>query len=155
MAAPRIIEAYSAVNAELLAVSDTLAADGVERGLRPTALAWMALLYAKEKVGIERAELGSAFAFDRCGDEQRQIVAALIAARRSYLHMFSAAAPRRAVRLLERTLASEVVIALEEMERLALTKVGGFGVDPLAWFTTATRHMDLLGDIEGAMLANL
>jgi methyl-accepting chemotaxis protein len=152
MAAPRIIEAYTAVNAELLAVSDVLVAEGVERTLRPTAIAWTALLNAKEKVGIERAELASAFAFDRSSDETHLTVAALIAARRAYLHIVSVAAPKRTVRLLERSLASEAASTLERVEQLALGRRSGFGVDPLDWFTIATRKMDLLGDIESTML---
>ena len=155
LAAERIIESYTMVNVELLGVSDVLATDGVERPLRPTAIAWMALLYAKEMLGIERAEVASAFAYDRWAEAQRMTVTALIAGRRSYLHLLSASAPKRAVRLLERGLASDTVAALERLERMALSRGEGFGVDPVDWFTAATRKMDLLGEVEAAILGSI
>jgi hypothetical protein len=153
-----VIEVYTRFNRALLIACDTLATDGVETALRPVALAWMALLHAKEKTGIVRAQLAGAFALDRFmdADSQHLVVSGLIAARRSYLHLFAAAAPRDAARLLEQSLASsEVVRAVEEMEKVALSRSDGFGIDPVDWFATATRSMDLLDEVDVAVMASL
>jgi hypothetical protein len=153
-----LIEVYTRFNRALLIACDTLATDGVETPLRPVALAWMALLHAKEKTGIVRAQLAAAFALDRFmdADSQHLAVSGLIAARRSYLHLFAAAAPRDAARLLEQSLASsEVVRAVEQMEKVALSRSDGFGIDPVDWFATATRSMDLLDEVDVAVMASL
>ena len=152
----QIIDRYSTANSELLSVIDGLAAATVETALRPTALAWMALLYAKEKTGIERAQLASAFTWDRYTDGQHATVSALIASSDSYLHLFSAAAPISVGELLRQSMKSEAVDAVTEMERVALgRREGGFGIDPTAWFANVSRKMDLLGDVESAVRASL
>lgn len=153
----QVIDRYTAVNAELLAVIDSLASSGrVDGTLQPTALAWMVLLHAMEKTGIERAQLSAAFTWDRFADGQHAAVAGLIAARESYLHVFAAAAPRPANELLRDTLRSDVESAVSEMERVALGhREGGFGIDPADWFASMTRKMDLLGQVESAVRASI
>jgi Nitrate and nitrite sensing len=150
------IAGYSLMNGEFLAVIDALATRSVTPAARPTALAWMALLHAKEKTGIERALLSSAFARDRYADGQHAAVSALIAASDSYLHLFAAAAPAAAEALLRETLRSDVAEAVADMERIALRKHdGGFGVDPEAWFMTVSQKMDRFGDVESVIRASL
>jgi methyl-accepting chemotaxis protein len=150
------IERYSKTNAALLSVIDGLAQKGVDTASRPTALAWMALLHAKEKTGIERAQLASAFVWDRYADGQHATVTGLIAASDSYLHVFSAAAPRGASEFLRKQLRSEVARAVTEMERVALLRHdGGFGIDPMTWFASISRKMDMLADVESTIRASL
>jgi methyl-accepting chemotaxis protein len=154
--AVQVIAAYSRMNAAYLAVIDSLTIRSVEVGSRPTALAWMALLHAKEKTGIERAQLASVFAVDRYLSGQQAAVSALIAASDSYLHLFAAAAPPAAEELLRRALRSETAEAVEAMEEVALShEEGHFGIDPEAWFTTVSRKMDLFTDVESAVRASL
>jgi hypothetical protein len=150
------IAEYSLMNGEFLSVIDALAARPPSSASRPTALAWMALLHAKEKTGIERAQLASAFARDHYIDGQYALVSALIAASDTYLHLFAAAAPAAAEALLRQTLQSEVAEAVADMERIALLRQdGGFGVDPEAWFTTVSQKMDLFGDVESIVRTSL
>lgn len=160
LAPSQVIERYSRANGELLSMIDTLAQNGfpygLESGRRASAVAWMALLHAKEKTGIERAQLASAFTWDRYGEGQHATVSALIAASDSYLHMFSTAAPRRAGELLRQQLRSEVATAVSQMERVALLRAdGGFGIDPTAWFANVSRKMDMLAAVESVVRATL
>jgi hypothetical protein len=151
-----VIDRYSSANGQLLSVIDALTQTGVDTAVRPTALAWMALLYAKEKTGMERAQLASAFTWDRYAEGQHAKVSALIAASDSYLHLFAAAAPRIACDLLRKQLDSDVANAVTEMEKVALLKRdGGFGIDPICWYAKISRKMDLLGDVESAVRASL
>ncbi|MES1204389.1 MAG: nitrate- and nitrite sensing domain-containing protein [Pseudomonadota bacterium] len=150
------IERYSNVTRDLLFVIDSLAMNGFYARSRPTALAWMALLHAKEKTGQERAQLATAFTQDRYADGQHAVVSALIASCDSYLHVFSAAAPRLAGDLLRQKLQTDVATAVTDMERVALRRrEGGFGIDPRAWFSTMSRKMDFLGDVESSIRASL
>jgi methyl-accepting chemotaxis protein len=151
-----VIDRYSSLNGQLLSVIDGLARTAVNTALRPTALAWMALLHAKERTGMERAHLASAFTWDHYAEGQHATVAALIAASDSYLHLFAAAAPTLASDLLRTQLHSDVATAVTEMEKVALVKPDGkFGIDPQAWFSNVSRKMDLLSDVETAVRATL
>ena len=151
-----IIETYSRMNGELLRIVDDVAGMVAEPEHRPAVLAWTALLYAKEKTGIERAQLVSAFERDRYFDGQYQAVLGLIAARQSYLHLFAIAAPPPFGKITRERLAGEAAEDVERMERTALLRrEGGFGVDPLAWFAAMTRQMDLLSEAEAKVRAIL
>jgi hypothetical protein len=156
ISAPRVIAEYSAVNAELLGALDAFMVTGVGGNERAGALACVALLYAKEKTGIERAQLTDAFFEDRFSEGQRLSVAALIAAQSSYLHIFSSAAPRAAEQLLRRTLASPAAAEVQRMESVVFGPGDvGFGIDPSLWFTTISRKIDMLGDVSSSVITML
>ena len=156
MRSSELIDAYSRVNREFLQVIDAMLPMVTEPAHRPTALAWIALLNAKEKTGIERAQLVSAFQRDRFVDGQYQALLGLIAARDSYLHLFSDAAPAPARELLHEQLASEVASTVQRMEQIALERRrGGFGVDPTDWFAAISAQIDRLGALESAVLTTL
>lgn len=151
-----LIAAYTRVNREYLQAIDALLPTVTDPGQRATALAWIALLNAKEKTGIERAQLVAAFERDRYADGQYQAVLGLIAARDSYLHLFSDAAPAPARELLQEQLASEVAGAVRRMEEVALARRrGGFGVDPTDWFTAISAQIDRLAALEAAVRTSL
>jgi hypothetical protein len=151
-----VIDAYSRVNRAFLQVIDALlpmAANPTERAI---ALAWIALLNAKEKTGIERAQLVSAFERDRYVEGQYQALLALMAARDSYLHLFADAAPAPARELLDEQLASDGADAVRRMEEIALAhRRGGFGVDPTDWFAAISAQIDRLGALEAAVQTSL
>jgi hypothetical protein len=147
---------YSNVNAELLAALDAFVVTGVSGPRRSGALACVALLYAKEKAGVERAQLTDAFLEDRFSEGQRLSVAGVIAAQASYLHIFSAAAPRAADQLLRRTLASPEASEVQRMESVVYgTDETGFGVDASTWFAMISKKIDMLGDVSSTMIKML
>jgi hypothetical protein len=151
-----LIETYSHMNRALLRVIDGLLVTLVDPAQRLSAFAWIALLYAKEDTGIERAQLASAFENDRYFYGQYQAVLGLIASRESYLHLFATAAPSPAGELMHEKLASDSANAVQKMERIALAhRRGGFGVDPTDWFTAISQQMDLLGDVESVVRNSL
>jgi hypothetical protein len=151
-----LIDAYSRMNQELLRVIDGLLVTVVDPAQRPTALAWIALLNAKEKTGVERAQLVSAFERDRYFDGQYQSLLGLIAARESYLHLFAAAAPLVAGDLMHEKLESKTAGTVQKMERIALDhRRGGFGVDPTDWFEAISDQIDFFGDVEAAVRNSL
>ena len=144
---------YTNVNVELLAALDAFVVTGVSGPRRAGALACVALLYAKEKAGVERAQLTDAFLEDRFSEGQRLSVAALIAAQASYLHIFSAAAPRAADQLLRRTLATHEASEVQRMESVVYgAENAGFGIDASTWFAMITRKIDMLGDVSNTMI---
>jgi methyl-accepting chemotaxis protein len=156
VSASDVIARYTRVNADLLGIIDELAGRAVAARAKFPALAWVALLHAKEKTGIERAQLCSAFAWDHFHDDQHAVVAGLIAARQTYLHLFSVAAPSLAREILQRTLSSPIEQAVVDMERVAIEhRDGGFGIDPAAWFDLISRKIDSFGEVETAVRATV
>ncbi|HVZ73710.1 MAG TPA: nitrate- and nitrite sensing domain-containing protein [Polyangia bacterium] len=156
MSASQVISFFSAVNVELLAALDAFMVMGLGGPARAGALACVALLYAKEKTGVERAQLTDAFFEDRFSDGQRLSVAAAIAAQASYLHIFSAAAPRAAEQLLRRTLASPEAEEVKRMESVVYgAGEAGFGIDAAAWFAAISRKIDMLDEVSSSVISML
>lgn len=151
-----LISVYSGLNTEILRIIDELSSRIADPLQRPTVLAWMALLHAKEKTGIERAQLASAFARDRFFEGQHLAVASVIAGRQCYLHLFAAAAPGIATKQLREELGPEITEGVERMEKVALDREnGGFGVDATVWFAAMSRFVETLGHVEAALRLNL
>ena len=148
-----LVATYSATNLELLGIGDGALVAFAPAAQHPSALASVVLLYAKEKTGIERARLGAAFAARAFSDEDRQALAGLLSARRSYLHIFTATAPRPAEELLARALASTVEVELARAEDLILAgREAETDLDARGWFNLTSRKIELLGEVGLATL---
>ena len=76
-----VVAAYTRANAELLGIGDGALVAYASADNRPSALACVVLLYAKEKTGIERARIGAGFAAHSISDDDRRALAALTSAR--------------------------------------------------------------------------
>jgi hypothetical protein len=153
ISAQEIVSVYSATALDLLGIGDGALVAFAPGPQHAGALAAVVLLYAKEKTGIERARLGAAFAARSFSDDDRQALAALLSARRSYLHIFAATAPRAAEELLERALASTVEADLARAEELILAgREGETDLDARGWFNLTSRKIDLLAEVGVATL---
>ena len=151
--AHELVTVFSATNAELLGIGDGALVAFAPGPQHAGALAAVVLLYAKEKTGIERARLGASFALRSFSDEDRQALAALLSARRSYLHIFSATAPAPAEALLEQTLSSTVTADLARAEDLILAgREDEIDLDARGWFNLTSRKIELLGEVGVATL---
>jgi len=154
--APQVIDVYTALNAELLAALDAFTVKGVEDAERGGALACVALLYAKERMGGERAQLTDAFLKNQFSEGQRLSVASLIASQASYLHMFSTAAPRAAEQQLRRLMASPTATDVHRMESIVFgPNDAGFGVDAGTWFKQISKKIDMLGEVSTTVISLL
>ncbi|HLK90260.1 MAG TPA: nitrate- and nitrite sensing domain-containing protein [Polyangia bacterium] len=154
--APDVVATYSAAALELLGIGDGALVAFAAGAQHAGALAAVALLYAKEKTGIERARMGAAFAARSFSDEDRQALAALVSAGRSYLHIFSATAPRPAEELLARALASTVEADLGRAEQLILEgREDETDLDARGWFNLTSRKIELLSEVGAATLGLL
>jgi methyl-accepting chemotaxis protein len=151
-----LIELYSRANGELLGALEELLSAFVGETQRSAAIAWMALSHAKERTGLERAQLASAFERDRYLQGQYEAVVGLVSSRQAYLHLFSTAAPSEGRVSIAARRSSGATTAIAQMEKLALDRPrGGFGVDPTVWFATITREIDLFSEMELAVRRSL
>jgi len=82
--------------------------------------------------------------------------ATAIAGKTTYLHIFSAAAPRAAEQHLRRILASRAVADVARMEKVVFSsREAGFGIDASRWFEAISLQIDLLGDVSKKVIALL
>lgn len=151
-----VIEYYTTLNNHLLSAIEPVSTAVEDPAARTLGIAAMTLLHAKEKAGIERAQLANAFTRDRFAAGQYQMVTGLIAAQQSYLHIFSTAAPSAVAALLQEKMSSDEVKTVARLERIALEhRDGGFGVASELWFSNISKKIDLLKDVERVMLARM
>jgi hypothetical protein len=147
------IDAYTDLNAALLEVIDLIAADAPDR-LRVLGVAFTSLMWAKENVGRERAQLAVAFGLDHFAPGQIFKVGSLFGAQESFLRLFSTAAPRNIASGLKARLSEPPLREVRRLEAIALAHLdGGFGVDPAHWYHSMTRKVDLIGEVGDSVSA--
>jgi methyl-accepting chemotaxis protein len=148
----RVVQAFTALNTELLAAIDDSVARVDQEEARCLALASLSLLHAKEKTGLERARLGAAFVGGAPDDSDRLALAELVSARATYLHLYSVTAPSSAAQLLRRVLAAPSTVEVRRIEeRVMGVGAGPQGhVDAGAWFQMISRTIELMGDVADA-----
>ncbi|MEM7349207.1 MAG: methyl-accepting chemotaxis protein, partial [Acidobacteriota bacterium] len=153
---PTAVRWYTAANTELIDGSGSVIATIDEAQLRSDLAAHVALLRAKERAGLERAQLASAFAADSFAPQQHATVVSLIAEQRAYLATFQGLAPPRIEAAFAATEDHSAVAEVERLRAVALASPdGGFGVAAPDWFAIKTERIDLLKEVEDLSAANL
>jgi methyl-accepting chemotaxis protein len=115
----------------------------------------LAMLNAKEKAGIERAQLSNAFSTDQFAPGQLVTVSSLVAAQGAYLGSFLALVDEQGRQEYEEASGQPAFVQVSEMEAAALSRPGGFGVDAVVWFDTATAKIDMLKSVEDAFVGRI
>ncbi len=153
---PEFIGWYTAMNADLLTSIALMATESPDERVAIDSAAYVSFLNAKERAGLERAQLSAAFATDRFAPGQLATVVSLVSAQTSFLDLFEAlAAPEVLAFHVERQSAPAVEETVR-LERLAIDNgVGGFGVDPTVWFDTITQRINLLKEVEDFQAARI
>ncbi|MBF0213810.1 MAG: methyl-accepting chemotaxis protein [Magnetococcales bacterium] len=131
-----------------------LAAD-VEMANRSTA--YVNLLLAKERMGLERATLTNTFARDGFAPGILQKFGQLMGGQESHLQVFLANASSADVAIYQEKVKGRAVEEVDRMRQIAFDKAGsgGFGVEPAYWFATITQKIDLVKQVEDAVADRL
>ncbi len=147
--AGELIGYYTAMNADLLKTVASIAAVTSDGDMAIDAAAYLAFINAKERVGIERAQLSAVFATDAFAPGQLVTVASLISIQKAYLSIFEQVADPSVLAFFEERQADPLVAETARLEAIALDNgVAGFGVDATVWFDTITGRIDLLKQVE-------
>jgi methyl-accepting chemotaxis protein len=144
---------YTELNERLLDSIGSLVANTADVSLRGTATAYLYFLHAKEKTGLERAQLSNVFGTDAFAGGQLAVVAGLVASQTAYLNVFAKLAPPVLLASYEALLNDPAVAEVRRMEQVAMGRATGFGIDSGAWFTTMTKKIDLLKKVEDLLSA--
>ncbi len=152
--AGELIGWYTSMNGDLLDAVAATASGTNDATLRNDVLVYVTFLNAKERSGIERAQLSSVFATDGFGPGQYGSVVSLIATQTAYLALVEDTANAEVLAFFQERQADPVVAEVAAFESIALnTDVNdpafdGFGVQPEMWFDTMTQRIGLLKQIE-------
>ncbi|MCP5030033.1 MAG: HAMP domain-containing protein, partial [Actinomycetia bacterium] len=149
-----VVGYYTALNAELLritAVSGTAAADPV---LLRHGLSYGALLNAKERAGIGRAQLAGVFVNDTFTPSEYRMAVANIAAEESFMSLLVNMATPEIIDAYDQMQSGSEVAEVTRLQAAALEadvtaeSFAGFGVDATTWFDAATERIGRFKDVE-------
>ncbi|MCP3910027.1 MAG: methyl-accepting chemotaxis protein [Actinomycetia bacterium] len=144
-----VITYFTMMNGRFLDGIAAVASASSNAELRGDSIAYLAFLNAKEKTGVERAQLAAAFASDEFAPGQLVTVVTLIAAQEAYLGLFQDIANPSALGVFEEKQSDPLVAEVARLEAVAVNNgVGGFGVDGGSWFDTMTSRINLLKEVE-------
>ncbi|MEM9564277.1 MAG: nitrate- and nitrite sensing domain-containing protein [Actinomycetota bacterium] len=152
--AGELIGWYTAMNGRLLDAVAATATATSDAQLRNDVLAYVTLLNAKERTGIERAQVSAVFTNNAFGDGQYATVVSLIATQTAYLNLLEDIANPEVLAFVQAQQADPVVAEVARLEAIALETdttaedFDGFGIAPEAFFETITERINLLKGIE-------
>ncbi|NGZ04724.1 MAG: methyl-accepting chemotaxis protein [Magnetococcales bacterium] len=139
---------------DVIGLVNGLAAD-VEMANR--SIAYVNLLYAKERMGLERATLTNTFARDGFAPGILQRFGQLMGGQESHLLVFLGNASSEDLATFREKVQGKAVEEVDRMRQLAFDKAGtgGFGIDPGYWFATITQKIDLVKQVEDVVAERL
>jgi len=148
---------YSQLNGQLLSIIDNTANNSSVIQLSISANAIASFLQHKERAGIERAVLSNVFANNNFTPELLVKFIRLLAEQDAYITRFKSSANESQLAIYHSTVKGEVVDKVEEYRSHALKNMttGNFNRDPTLWFNTITDKINLLKEVEEALLNEL
>jgi methyl-accepting chemotaxis protein len=143
-----------------LALLDAMGAISRESNSAPTTralVAYTALLSAKERTGIERAQMSNVFTAGAFGPGQLTLVSGLVAVQAGFLQTFAQNAPPALLAALAQRRQQPPFAQVAAFEKTAFERAaaGQFGVEPTDWWTAMTAKIDLLKEVEDQEAAPL
>ena len=155
--APEVIGKYTAINAKLLAIVARTATTSRDAAIALQLQAYLAFLDAKERSGLERAQLVNAFSNRSFAPGQFVLVTSLAAAQQTLFTTFERAATpalRQAWTQAQQDPSFADVASMRDAAR-AKAATGGFDVSPSRWFDRATSRINVLKQVENQQAAEL
>lgn len=151
------VDFYSQLNGQLLSIIDNTANNSSIIELSISANAIASFLQHKERAGIERAVLSNVFANDNFTPELLVKFIRLLAEQDAYITRFKANANGAQLAIYSATVKGEAVDQVEEYRSHALKNMarGNFDRDATLWFTIITEKINLLKEVEVALLNEL
>lgn len=147
---------YTGMNAKLLGIIGLMPKLTAQGEISTQAAAYINFLQSKERAGLERAVLSSAFAVDSFGDGAYLRFSNLVTEQAAYADSFLTLANAEMKDFYAQSMAASSVEDVERMRKIAFNKpAGGFGVDALHWFKTITDKINLLKTTEDFIATGL
>ncbi|MBF0285340.1 MAG: methyl-accepting chemotaxis protein [Magnetococcales bacterium] len=155
--APEALGYYTTTIAALLETVGEVTKLAADVEMSAQAGAYLNLLLAKERMGLERATLTNTFAKDAFGPGMLRQFGRLVGEQESYFHVFRSLANSQQTAFLKEKLSGKAVEDVEKFRQIAFEKAGsgGFGVEPGVWFAAITEKINLTKEVEDRLAADL
>ena len=141
---------YTDLNAHILKVTSQTAKLSDSPELVKALSAYSNFLKSKERAGIERAVLSAVFASDYFKEGVFARWIELKTEQGSYADAFLSIADKETKEIYRSSIKDSSFAKVDEYRKVALKKAneGGFGKNPLSWFETKTKKIDVLKSID-------
>ena len=148
---------YTNLNRLFLETIGSFAKNSSDATITKQLTAYTDFLFAKERMGVERAVLSAVFAQGSFTPELYTRFISLLSEQRAFLISFETIAPEDFLQKYRQIVSGQVVEEVKRMENIAIQKAqeGNFGVDPHYWFDTITKKINLMKKAEDYMSATL
>lgn len=146
---------YTKLNAKLLSVSALIAELSSDTIITTETIAYYNFLQGKERAGIERALLNNTFSKNEFGPGMLVKFISLVTEQNTYFSNFEVLSNPDNVRFFEQQLNDRSVAEVEKLRSLAESKMSGFDVDPVYWFSQSTARIVQLKKTENHLAESL
>ncbi len=144
------INYYTSLNKDFLNISSLIIKYSPQNNISKNLAAYSSFLKAKERMGIERAVLSNVFAKDKFTLDMYRKEITLIAEQNAYLDDFLSTASSDLKNFYMQKIKDPIFEKVEKMRKVALLKGmdGNFGIDPLEWFKSMTKKINILKQVD-------
>ncbi|WP_299693894.1 nitrate- and nitrite sensing domain-containing protein [uncultured Vibrio sp.] len=146
---------YTNLNAKLLSVSASIAELSSDALISKETIAYYNFLQGKERAGIERAVLNNTFSKNEFGSGMLVKFISLVTEQNTYFSNFEVLSNQANVRFFRQQMNDRSVAEVEKLRQLAQSKMSGFDVDPVYWFTQSTARIGQLKKTENQLAGAL
>ena len=147
---------YTTLNKHILNVTSLTAKLASSPELVKALSAYSNFLKSKERAGIERAVMSATFAHDSFKKGFFAKWLNLVSEQNSYADAFTSIADKKILEFYHNAIKDDSIRAVQEYRDVALAKAneGHFGKDPVAWFQTITKKINVLKKIDDEISKN-
>ncbi|OMO28926.1 methyl-accepting chemotaxis protein [Vibrio lentus] len=146
---------YTKLNAKLLSVSALIAELSSDAAITTETIAYYNFLQGKERAGIERAVLNNTFSKNEFGPGMLVKFISLVTEQNTYFSNFEVLSNQANVDFFKQQLNDRSVAEVEKLRDLAESKMSGFDVDPVYWFSQSTARIVQLKKTENQLADSL
>ena len=148
---------YTKMNSDIIKITESLIQSGESAKYIKCLNTYYSFLMLKERAGIERAILASAFSKNRFNDGMKTKFIKTITEQNTYLDIFMANADKKTLTFYKEKIQNSSFKKVQEMRDIALKTetIGGFGVEASLWFNTITKKINLLKKVEDKLSSDL
>ncbi len=150
---------YSTANSNLLAIIGSMTHLSDNAGLTSQISAYFNFLQSKERAGKERAVLSAVFSKGNFSAATYGLFIQLVTEQNTFISVFNTLATPANKQYLQETLNGTAVEQVEQMRQAArkvnLDNTKDFGVNPITWFETITKKINLLKQVEDHLSAGI
>lgn len=151
------VEFYSNLNSSMIDLINILSLSSTNSTITNQTLAYVNILQAQEKAGVERAVLSSTFAGDRFAPGMFNKLIAVLEAQEIYSKRFLSLASPELRSFYKSRMSGPVIDETAKMRKTALERgeKGRFGINPSNWFKLQTEKIGLIEEVEQKVASDL